>query len=228
VQDTQHQQGGWLHLLFTRFCIHLAENHAPISAAAEQSDFPFRAAALHSVPLTQKQEVTQYRYAHLLASRTVEGHGWIWTHLVNNKKGSKEFYISVFLYLMLHFSCFGFPTQEGRLLPGHPLGRTRHLHWPRHILLAASRVIFLHSICRTLRNFCGWKFTSYNLHGKAALLLGGCNVMESTAMTKVQQGPRLQLERICSNATAMDTEIKGRSSLPSEGLRYRGISSKIP
>ena len=39
--------------------------------------------------------------------------------------------------------------------------------------------------------------------------LPGCNAMESTAMTAEQQGPRLQQVKICSNATAISTEIKG-------------------
>jgi len=52
--------------------------------------------------------------------------------------------------------------------------------------------------------------------------------MESTAMTAKQQGPRLQQVRIRSNATAMGTEKKEKSCLLSKGLRYAGISSKIP
>jgi len=51
--------------------------------------------------------------------------------------------------------------------------------------------------------------------------------MESTAMTAEQQGPRLQQVRICSNATAVGTEIKERSCLHLEGLRYTGIFSEI-
>jgi len=53
-----------------------------------------------------------------------------------------------------------------------------------------------------------------------------CNSMESTAMTAEQQGPRLEQVRICSNAKAMET--KEEVCLPLEGLRYAGISSKIP
>jgi len=34
--------------------------------------------------------------------------------------------------------------------------------------------------------------------------------------------------KIYSNATTIDTEIKKKSYLPSEDLRYTGISSKIP
>jgi len=34
--------------------------------------------------------------------------------------------------------------------------------------------------------------------------------------------------RICSNTTAIDTEIREKNYLPSEDLRYTGISSKIP
>jgi len=52
--------------------------------------------------------------------------------------------------------------------------------------------------------------------------------MERTAMTAEQQGPRLLQVRICSNATAIGTEIKERCGLPSEHLRYAGISRKIP
>ena len=52
-----------------------------------------------------------------------------------------------------------------------------------------------------------------------------CNTIESTA---TQQGPRLQQMKICSNATAMDTEIRERDYLPLEGLRYTRISRGIP
>ena len=51
------------------------------------------------------------------------------------------------------------------------------------------------------------------------------NAMQSTAE---QQGPRLQQIQIYSNTTAVITNIKERSYLPSEGLRYIGISSRIP
>ena len=40
--------------------------------------------------------------------------------------------------------------------------------------------------------------------------------MKSTSKTSEQQGPKLQQVRICSNATAVDTNIKERSYLPSE------------
>jgi len=58
--------------------------------------------------------------------------------------------------------------------------------------------------------------------------MSGCNTMVSTAMTAEQQSSRPQQARTHSNATAMGTETKERSHLPSEGLRYTGISSKIP
>jgi len=51
-------------------------------------------------------------------------------------------------------------------------------------------------------------------------------MMESTAMTAEQQGPKLQKMRNFSNATAIGTEIKESSYLPSEGLRHTKISSK--
>ena len=56
-----------------------------------------------------------------------------------------------------------------------------------------------------------------------------CNAvtMESAAMTAEHWTPRLQQVRTCSDATAMGTETKVRSSLPSEGRSYTGISSKI-
>ena len=47
-------------------------------------------------------------------------------------------------------------------------------------------------------------------------------------MPAEQQDPRLQQARTCSNATALGTEIKERSCLPSEGWTQAGISSKIP
>jgi len=50
--------------------------------------------------------------------------------------------------------------------------------------------------------------------------------MEGTVVTEEQQG--LQQVSICSNATAMCTEIKKRSCSPLEGLQYAGISSEIP
>jgi len=46
-------------------------------------------------------------------------------------------------------------------------------------------------------------------------------------MTAEQQGPKLQKMRNFSNATAIGTEIKESSYLPSEGLRHTKISSKI-
>jgi len=52
--------------------------------------------------------------------------------------------------------------------------------------------------------------------------------MGSTATIAGQQGPWLQQVRICSNATAMDAEIKERSCLPAEGLRYTGVCNEIP
>jgi len=52
-------------------------------------------------------------------------------------------------------------------------------------------------------------------------------MMESTGMTAEEQGPTLQQVRVCSNATVC-TEIKERSCLLSEGLRYTGNFSKIP
>jgi len=56
-----------------------------------------------------------------------------------------------------------------------------------------------------------------------------CNTTESTAVAVEQRGPRLQKLRICSTAAAaVGTEIKERSCLPSEGLKCRGISSKMP
>ena len=54
------------------------------------------------------------------------------------------------------------------------------------------------------------------------------NMMKSAAMTAEQQGPIMQLVKICSNATAVGTEIKEISCLPSEGIRYTGISNEIP
>jgi len=54
------------------------------------------------------------------------------------------------------------------------------------------------------------------------------DAMESTAITTEQQSLRLQQVRICSNATTTGTEIKERSCLPSEGLRYARMTSKIP
>jgi len=50
--------------------------------------------------------------------------------------------------------------------------------------------------------------------------------MEIAAMTAEQQVPSLHPVRVFSNATAIGTEIKERSCLPLEGLRYTGISSK--
>jgi len=47
-------------------------------------------------------------------------------------------------------------------------------------------------------------------------------------MTAEQQDPRPQQEKICTNTTAVGVEIKERSYLPSEDLRYSGISSEIP
>ncbi|XP_040509768.1 uncharacterized protein LOC107055377 isoform X2 [Gallus gallus] len=46
-----------------------------------------------------------------------------------------------------------------------------------------------------------------------------CNMMESTTMAAEQQDPRLQQVRIHSNVTAVGTEIRKRSRLPSESLR---------
>ena len=54
---------------------------------------------------------------------------------------------------------------------------------------------------------------------------------ESAAMTSVQEDQedtRLPQVRTRSNAAAMDTEIKEKNHLLSEGLWYTGISSKIP
>lgn len=44
-------------------------------------------------------------------------------------------------------------------------------------------------------------------------------MMESTATTVEQQGPRLQQVSIYSDTIAVETEIKTRKRLPSEGLR---------
>ena len=55
-----------------------------------------------------------------------------------------------------------------------------------------------------------------------------CNTMERAAVTAQQKGPRLQQLKICSNTTAVSTEIKKRSYIPSEDLRYTQISNKIP
>ena len=52
--------------------------------------------------------------------------------------------------------------------------------------------------------------------------------MEIAAMTAEQQVPSLHQVRVFSNATAIGTETKERSYLPAEGLRYTGISSKMP
>lgn len=49
-----------------------------------------------------------------------------------------------------------------------------------------------------------------------------------TAMTAEQQGPRLQQVTIQPNAIAIGTEMKERSYLPTEDLRYTGNSNKIP
>jgi len=54
------------------------------------------------------------------------------------------------------------------------------------------------------------------------------NAMESATKTAEQQDPRLQWVRMCSNTTPTSTEIRERSCLPSEGLRYTEISSKMP
>lgn len=43
--------------------------------------------------------------------------------------------------------------------------------------------------------------------------MDGSNVIESTAMTAEQQGPRLQQVRTYSNATAIGTENKGKKLL---------------
>ena len=52
---------------------------------------------------------------------------------------------------------------------------------------------------------------------------------KNAAMTAEQQGSRLQQVRLCSNTTAMDTEIreKKKSYSPSEDLRNTGISTKV-
>ena len=57
--------------------------------------------------------------------------------------------------------------------------------------------------------------------GSKRLLNGDCNAMESTAITVEQQ------VMVCSKATSTCTEVKERSCLPSEDLRYAGISSKM-
>jgi len=57
---------------------------------------------------------------------------------------------------------------------------------------------------------------------KEKFLVGLCNAIESAARTAEQQGSRLQWMGIYSNATTIGTEIKERSCLPSEGLRYTG------
>ena len=59
-------------------------------------------------------------------------------------------------------------------------------------------------------------------------VLSPCTGMESTAMTAEQQDPRMQQVRACPNATAVGTEIKERSCLPSEGLRDAGSSREKP
>lgn len=61
-----------------------------------------------------------------------------------------------------------------------------------------------------------------------ALVYDWCNMMESTVMTAEQKDPRLQQVRIHSNTTAVDTEIRERSCLPSEGFRQAEISREIP
>ena len=53
------------------------------------------------------------------------------------------------------------------------------------------------------------------------------NAMERATMIAEQKDSRLQQVRIHSNTTAVSTEMKERSCLPSEGLRYIRISSKI-
>jgi len=63
---------------------------------------------------------------------------------------------------------------------------------------------------------------------KEKFLVGLCNAIESAARTAEQQGSRLQWMGIYSNATTIGTEIKERSCLPSEGLTYTGVSTKIP
>ena len=55
-----------------------------------------------------------------------------------------------------------------------------------------------------------------------------CNVMESATTTEEQQDPRLQPARIHSNATAVGTERTLRRCLPSQSLRYAGISREMP
>jgi len=53
-------------------------------------------------------------------------------------------------------------------------------------------------------------------------------MMESRAMTAEQQGPKLQQTKVCSNATAIDTEIKKGSYLPLENLRKTENPREIP
>jgi len=52
-------------------------------------------------------------------------------------------------------------------------------------------------------------------------------MMESTTMAAEQQDPRLQQVRIHSNVTAVGTEIRKRSRLPSESLRYARTPREI-
>jgi len=52
--------------------------------------------------------------------------------------------------------------------------------------------------------------------------------MENTAVTAEQQGPRLQQMKTYLNTTAVGTETKEKSCLPSGSLKHAEISSKIP